>query len=999
MKKVSLLAAALLTAGTMAAQFSFQGLPGAQRVPQQMNVTPAEKVLEAPTSFTGLGARVTEAIKTNLTEGRIAPVKTSRRGAAPDNIIGKSYNTFFSSFTDYGNASAYFTVEQGTGDTVVLKGLAQGYDVKGVWNKAAGTVTCPSSQVIGTHSTLGTVTFYTLSGTQYSRVNPLVITFDTEAAPTFNYGIYAAVSAGGVAMMKDDITCVESNGILKLKQTDQAGTTVNATYELPIYITKESASKMYVQGMQTWLYGHNYKVPFTIVGNKATLATTDSLDWCNSSSGIQCYFMLSFNGSSLSYDPTFTVTTENGNTVLTADTPLFAGYNTEGTNWRGYFLRDYVMTVNGDNGGGGDDKPAGDIIGKRYNTFYSSFTNYTDPAIGYFTVLQGEGDTVILKGIADGYDLKGIYNKAAGTVTVPTGQSMGQFGNYGELVIYTFLAPGYTQFSRTEPVVITFGEDGEVTFNNGFYGAVSAGGVVYMKEISVKEANGSVRMTQFNGSTIVGEFDMPAQIVKTADNTFTVQGISQFMYHGNFEVPFTYVESSNTATLLSTSQVDYNGATAGVQNFFMLTYNGSGLQMDPTFTIKVAGDSTVVTADSQLFMGYNTSGTNWSGFFLKDVKIIADFDIYKAEVTAGDPTTATVDGIYYSLDNETLEATVTGCEASLTYLNIPNTISANSKTFNVVAVAEAAFQANGTITRVNMPKSIKTVETDAFRNLKVLARLDIEDLASWCGISFANGNANPLYNVFPTSTANWGKVYINGNEVTTTLAVPEGVTSIVRSFYGFKSLTSVTLPSTLTVLGDQAFANCINLPTVEIPTSVVTMGSSFFGCSGLTSIEVPAGVTSLASTFYGCSKLTDVKLNEGLTTIGSLAFCNNTSLTAIELPSTVTSVASTSFMSDANLKVVTCKAVTPPTAGTGAFEDFAETCELIVPTASVDAYKAANEWKTFYKITDAVQNIEVDDNAPAVYYNINGYKVNSENLAPGLYIKVQGNKATRVLVK
>ena len=42
---------------------------------------------------------------------------------------------------------------------------------------------------------------------------------------------------------------------------------------------------------------------------------------------------------------------------------------------------------------------------------------------------------------------------------------------------------------------------------------------------------------------------------------------------------------------------------------------------------------------------------------------------------------------------------------------------------------------------------------------------------------------------------------------------------------------------------------------------------------------------------------------------------------------------------------------------------------------------------------------EEDVNAPAVYYNLNGVAVDAANLVPGLYIRVQGAKATKVLVK
>ena len=49
--------------------------------------------------------------------------------------------------------------------------------------------------------------------------------------------------------------------------------------------------------------------------------------------------------------------------------------------------------------------------------------------------------------------------------------------------------------------------------------------------------------------------------------------------------------------------------------------------------------------------------------------------------------------------------------------------------------------------------------------------------------------------------------------------------------------------------------------------------------------------------------------------------------------------------------------------------------------------------------SSGIENIDIDTNAPAEYYNLQGIKVNGDNLTPGLYIKRQGNKATKTLIK
>ena len=1029
MKKLCFLTAALLTAGIMTAQvqlselpgrvitpqkvnlteapakqrtanYTFQELQSAQQTPQQTSVSEAVSQRIPSTNVTALGAPQREVFRANLTakDKFTTPIrKEAPKGAVPENIIGKSYNTFYGSFTNYNNCVGWLTVEKGQGDTVILKGFADGYDVKGVYNKTAGTVTCPASQVVGTHASLGTVTFYALRGGSYYKNEPVVLTF-TDNNITFSAGVYCAVTNGGVVMMKDDLTAIESNGRLKLDRTNQAGA-VSASFDLPLYISNVSDIHMDIQGLQSWLYGHNYKVPFTISGNKATLLTTDSLDWYNSTSGTQCYFMLGFNGTNITADPTFTVTKTDSLITLKADTRLFCGYNESGTSWRGYYLNNYVINNNvvAGGGGGGEQPNPCAIAGKRYNTFFQSFTNQ-GKCVGYFTVEQGAAENeVILKGLADGYDVKGTWDATAKTVTCPANQVIGTHSTAGTITFYSLEGNSY---SRTEPVVLTFNGN-QVSFNTGIYAAVSQGGVAFMTGITGKEANGLLKLSQTNqAGAVQATHELPITVAKTADNKIEVQGLQSWLYGHNYKVPFTI--SGNKATLLTTDSIDFYGGTNGNadQCFFMLGFNGQGITPDPTFTVTTTDTLTTLTADTRLFCGYNESGNSWRGFFLKDYAFN-----YKVEQGGGGEMqdTVTVNNIEYALDHSKKEATVLGCAASLTKLDMPGTINANNTDYTVVAVAEQAFYGNSKLTSASLPKTLKVLGKDAFRNVRNLNELKIEDLAAWCNVWMANGNANPIYNVFNSIQSKWGKVYFNGTQVSTSLEIPASVNRIGRSFYGFKTLTSVTLPTGLKVLGDQSFANCINLPTVEIPSTVDSIGSAFWGCEKINNIVIPNGVVTLgASTFYGCKALTDVKLNEGLKTIGSMTFTSCTALTEIELPTTLTDIAGTAFMSSKNITSVKCKAVVPPTTTDNAFADFAATATLYVLEESIPAYKAALGWKNFSsikKLDKSVNGIDADNDAPAYYYDLNGFRVEQENLTPGIYVKVQGSKTTKVVIK
>jgi len=70
-------------------------------------------------------------------------------------------------------------------------------------------------------------------------------------------------------------------------------------------------------------------------------------------------------------------------------------------------------------------------------------------------------------------------------------------------------------------------------------------------------------------------------------------------------------------------------------------------------------------------------------------------------------------------------------------------------------------------------------------------------------------------------------------------------------------LKTVTIPTSVTAIGNNAFGGCTSLKTVTIPASVTTIGGdAFWGCTGLTTVTIPASVTNIASfAFSGCANL------------------------------------------------------------------------------------------------------------------------------------------------
>ena len=279
-----------------------------------------------------------------------------------------------------------------------------------------------------------------------------------------------------------------------------------------------------------------------------------------------------------------------------------------------------------------------------------------------------------------------------------------------------------------------------------------------------------------------------------------------------------------------------------------------------------------------------------------------------------------VEGFSYFCDRSFMDLYIDG--ENVTSIDIPETIT---------DLPSYVFWSYN-IESVSLHDGIATVGEKSFGDL---TNLYIEDLASWCGVTFSS-SFTPLYYA--------ENVYFGGDKITS-LTIPTSVTEIkAYAFSGFTQISEVIIPNTLTKIGAGGFANCTSLTAVRVndirtwlniqfgepdkynadvtsnplyyANNLYVNGELFtelntIGLSDITEIHTGA--------FYGYTKLTSVIIGSGVTRIGAEAFMYCTNVTQFVLVeytnwyyyySDVTIKYSLSVIPSENVAIFTTKTVT-----------------------------------------------------------------------------------------
>ena len=227
-------------------------------------------------------------------------------------------------------------------------------------------------------------------------------------------------------------------------------------------------------------------------------------------------------------------------------------------------------------------------------------------------------------------------------------------------------------------------------------------------------------------------------------------------------------------------------------------------------------------------------------------------------------------------------------------------------------IPDHAFMGCSNLTVITIPDSITTIGDYAFSYCSRLQNLTLPNKVTLLGDYSFEGCSSLTKITIPNSVTSIGSHAFQSCSGLTSITIPNSVTKLGYEVFRFcDNLERVVVPGSVSEMEMDTFANCSGLKTagplgsnsnIEFGWTTKIPSYAFYGCGSLSSVTIPNSVTGIEGlAFSDCSSLTSITIPENVTYIGQGAFSDCANLTSITMPTSMDYIGSYAFRNCSSL--------------------------------------------------------------------------------------------------